>query len=674
MANDKSYDRHINIWINGKEVKNDLSSMEKELYKMRNEWKKMNVGTQEWIDKGKEIQKLKGIVDEHNASIRKTPGLLDKIKGSFGMITGAIAGAVAGFESVKGIIEATDNLSDKFNATLGGMKEGFMAVKQAIATGDFTHFFRNLANAYNEGKRYADTLDAIEDKTRALTLAEEDYADKILQQKIIQQDATKSKEEQIRAGIEIERLQAELAQKRVTLAKEGLANEISLARERSGLTEEEIKGLLNQDKALMDLLKTGQKYVELQNKLRSLQTGTVTPYGSMVGVNPDEARRVAQEIKNMGEYGESAAKIYSGWSKVIPEQRQNIISLETAVRQASRSATEEIMKPINRLHSALASAAEEARKDVERMKKYYEDYGLNDVEARAPGAAYNPSEFMKKEEDDIRKAAEKQAEKDKESSEDMERKKQDAWLKSLEEGTEAARKEWADRKEIEKDALDDTIMNYMEYAEQIGEIMGGAIAEGNNLLKSAAKAVLLVALEEFSRLAKIWEAQIYAKSIVQYGIIKGVIRATAISALIETALAAARGIVMKNLWSGGYTGGSGGKYEPRGIVHAGEWVASAEMVQSPRTGPIIRALENERQRSGGFATGGYTESQGAGTKSDQADLTGLILTASRAIERLNGSLDRLDKHGVKTVWGYKDVDNVRKGMERLEEIEKDVTM
>lgn len=672
MANDKTYDRHVNIWINGKEVKNDLSSMEKELYKMRNEWKKMTIGTQEWADKGKEIKKLKGIIDDHNASVRKTPGLLDKIKGSFGMITGAVAGVVAGFESMKGIIEATDTLSDKFNATLGGMKEGFNAIKQAIANGDFTNFFKNLAEAYKEGKRYAETLDAIGDSARALSLEESKVADRILELKIIQQDATKSKEEQIRAGEEIEKLQGELADKRVAQAKKNFDNELANAKERSKLTDEEIQGLLNQDQAYMDLLETGEKYVELQRKLRSLQTGTVTPYGSVVGGNPEEARKVAQELEDMGEAGEKAARIYKGWGNIVEDQRDKLVQAEVDVADARRSATEDILRQITRLNTARASEVEQVRKDVEKIREYYAKYGLNEVEAREPGAAYNPSEFMKKEEEDIRLAAEKQKGKDKEDSDEQEKKKQDAWLKSLEAGTEAAEKEWADRKKLEKEALDDMILSYMDYAEAVGDIMGEAIQSGDNLLRAAAKAALMVAMEELSRLAKMWEYQIYMKSIVQYGLIKGAIRATAISALIETALAAAKAVVLRNLWTGGYSG-EGGKHEPKGIVHGGEWVANAEMVQSPRTGPIIKALEKVRLQGRGYADGGMVDGQNQGGGSQSSGILEMDPELKMLMRGMTKLLSKLNNEGVKTVWGYRDVDNMRKGMARLEEIETDVT-
>lgn len=41
---------------------------------------------------------------------------------------------------------------------------------------------------------------------------------------------------------------------------------------------------------------------------------------------------------------------------------------------------------------------------------------------------------------------------------------------------------------------------------------------------------------------------------------------------------------------GGYTG-AGGKYEPRGIVHAGEWVASQKLLANPQTAAIIQSLD-----------------------------------------------------------------------------------
>lgn len=70
----------------------------------------------------------------------------------------------------------------------------------------------------------------------------------------------------------------------------------------------------------------------------------------------------------------------------------------------------------------------------------------------------------------------------------------------------------------------------------------------------------------------------------------------------EALLTALRGMQLAPAWAeGGFTG-PGGKYEPAGIVHKGEWVAPAWMVQ--KYGPYFAQLEAIRKR--GYAAGGPT--------------------------------------------------------------------
>jgi hypothetical protein len=57
---------------------------------------------------------------------------------------------------------------------------------------------------------------------------------------------------------------------------------------------------------------------------------------------------------------------------------------------------------------------------------------------------------------------------------------------------------------------------------------------------------------------------------------------------------------------GGFTG-VGGKYEPAGVVHKGEWVAPQHIVNSPAAQPHIAALESMRTK--GYADGGFVANQ-----------------------------------------------------------------
>lgn len=65
-----SYTRRINLYINGKEVKNDIASIKAEMSKLVNEQARMTRGSREYVEAGKRIRVLKGIIQEHNDQLR----------------------------------------------------------------------------------------------------------------------------------------------------------------------------------------------------------------------------------------------------------------------------------------------------------------------------------------------------------------------------------------------------------------------------------------------------------------------------------------------------------------------------------------------------------------------------------------------------------------------------
>ncbi|MDD3196241.1 MAG: hypothetical protein PHU68_10665, partial [Paludibacter sp.] len=96
---------------------------------------------------------------------------------------------------------------------------------------------------------------------------------------------------------------------------------------------------------------------------------------------------------------------------------------------------------------------------------------------------------------------------------------------------------------------------------------------------------------------------------------------TGMQGVAQLALAAQQRQQVKNLWTGGFTD-PGGKYEPRGIVHAGEFVANQEAVRNndlrrlfnlvdyaQKTNTIARIdrkLIAQTVGASGFANGGFT--------------------------------------------------------------------
>ncbi|HNX38691.1 MAG TPA: hypothetical protein PL124_11300 [Candidatus Cloacimonadota bacterium] len=670
MANDKTYDRHVNIWINGKEVTNNIASIKKEMLQLSNELAKTTRGTEEYNQKAAELRRVKGIIEEHNASLRKAPGLWEKIKGSMGLVMGAIGAAYGVIQSFKSIIESTDESSDKFARTMGGVKEAVNAVSQAMASGNFKNFFKNVRAAVEEGKRYADATDEAADAQRALALAEEDAADKILALKIIQADATKSREEQIAAGEKIEKIQADLAKKRAETAQITLDNEMENARFRSKLSDETIRAYLSKDEAMKKNMAIGKLYYEKTQEFSQLSTAEALA----------RQGEYKKELESLGENAPEYARIYAGMSKITEDHRDRILAAEHAIREAKRSATEDILRQINKTNSARAAEADEAQKNAKKIidlekevKEFYDKYDLWNVEAKAPGTPkYNPDEFT-----DVDKRIDADIEAQKKANEERvknEKKAEQEIVDIYKKGADEGARIWKTNNENEIADLEQKVQAYQEFGMQIGQTLAQAMDDGVLTAKEAAKALISVALDALAKMAIVQIGNATVQSFGQYGAAAGAARTIILTALIEAAVESAKA-ALNNMWTGGYTG-PGGKYEPRGIVHAGEWVANADMVASPVTGPIIRALE--QYRSGGvkgYADGGYESQGSAGYGSKQnAFVFQTDQDQKEAINKMIILLDRLDREGVKTHFTYLDADRIKRGMDKLDNIRRSVSM
>lgn len=108
---------------------------------------------------------------------------------------------------------------------------------------------------------------------------------------------------------------------------------------------------------------------------------------------------------------------------------------------------------------------------------------------------------------------------------------------------------------------------------------------------------------------------------------------------------------------GGFTP-QGPKDKVVGVVHAGEWVANRELVQSPRTRPLIEALEMARTRNvlgvvpstveslmfNAYASrSGVSSVESGENESLMSNVYGLKDSNSKELERLVGVIDRLEK-------------------------------
>ena len=697
MANDKTYDRHVNIWINGKEVSNDISTIKKEMLKLINEQSRMTRGSQEYVAKGKEIIQLKQILKEHQDSLRATETGWNKIKalasGGMGLITAGIGSIVGAYNAVKGVIFSTDSLGDKFETTLSGWKSGLDAVARSIATMDFKNFGKNIKEAIEEGRRYAEKTDEISDKLRALKFREAEVSSELLKMRAIENSALSTRDEAIDAGKRAIDLEDQLATTRTSIAKERYENELQNAAVITGQSKIVVEQYLRQDEKLMKLLDTGKQYVKLQEKLKNLQAGEVGIDLAKSGLtaNSEAASAITKQIEQLGYEAPELAKMYEDLGKLIDEKKDVVVNAYAAMKEAETSGLENTLRIRTKTDGLIEKDKKDSEDKLERERKESEtmdeevqnviDNLQKEYQARVANA------------DKTKKLTEDQLEAKRKESEAMDEEVQNV-IDNLQKEYQA-RVETADQQEKEiwdkkmQTLASATQLSSALYDRQFAKLenqykkdlaaagdnaelkakIDAEYAEKKNVIaRKAANADKLAALftiaintakgvsDALSKVATI--------PLVPWIILNGAIQAGIVAAkpLPEFAI-------------GGYTR-CGGKYEPVGIVHGNEWVANADMVANPVTGTIIKALEEFRVNNmpgfadGGMAPGGGRQTVGSGQTaliSSDPELKYILIGVGRL-------LSKLDRDGVNMKFSYSEADNVRKGMNKLEEIENNVSL
>lgn len=79
----QTVDKRINLYINGKEVANNIKAISGQYKKSKNELAKLTRGTEEYNRKAAEVRKLRGYLDEHNQQLRKTETRWQKLGNKF---------------------------------------------------------------------------------------------------------------------------------------------------------------------------------------------------------------------------------------------------------------------------------------------------------------------------------------------------------------------------------------------------------------------------------------------------------------------------------------------------------------------------------------------------------------------------------------------------------------
>lgn len=243
--------------------------------------------------------------------------------------------------------------------------------------------------------------------------------------------------------------------------------------------------------------------------------------------------------------------------------------------------------------------------------------------------------------------------------------KQIELMEELRELQQEAEEEEDERDREAEDAFKEHMNNMRDIASEGMKTVANSIGQGlmsalkgekegiMGAMKDVLKTILLTMVNYLEKQLVVDEAIVLADSIAKYGPIIGPIRAAASTALMLAPYEIAKGVIQA-FDTGGFTG-SGAWNEPKGIVHANEFVANRYATRNPAVLPVLNLID-KAQRTGSVAnlssqdiaavlptsSNGITRRSSSTSAAATADNTAMLATLAsliNATQRLSSRLD-----------------------------------
>lgn len=292
------------LQAHAKQLRSALYSMNKEANpKLWEKYNKELVATEKRM---KDVAfGVKGI-KEPLLSINKLKEQFSTIPGKLGLIAGA-------FKVVQKTIETfaaqTQVWGDKWAHFTAGMSAVWSQFVVNISTGSDT-VKGSIREAFEAAKEASELMDELFERNNSLSIAEIASRTEINKQREIMNDSSKSAAERLAALQKIEELENGIKKTRQDIANQELAATQKILKQRMGLNEEELKGVIDNYEANRANIHAAQEYNSLLKK-RKETSDTITLLASHSSPTEHWEKELADINKSLEKYDDNTKKLAS---------------------------------------------------------------------------------------------------------------------------------------------------------------------------------------------------------------------------------------------------------------------------------------------------------------------------------------------------------------------------
>lgn len=277
-------------------------------------------------------------------------------------VMGLGAGLAGAFAFLKSAVQSTGKTADDFEKVMGGVSEATNYLKRSLITLDFSNLIQGFKDAYKEGKRYAETLDYIEDLQRALNIQKVDLEIEISHQRAIAKNRLLDLDQRKAAVEEIVRLEEVKLTSNQKVTDQTLENELKsvLAIDKTQrFTKEMILDFISNYDKYSDKIKEG---IRLKEELDKVSQDFEPDPNTGYGVWYKNAEKYEQAYNKLTKEQKESIDISNLENLVLDEKRdklsQAIVGTKNSVLELANS-EEALIKIRNSLYKELINDDED---------------------------------------------------------------------------------------------------------------------------------------------------------------------------------------------------------------------------------------------------------------------------------------------------------------------------
>jgi len=326
---------------------------------LTSELNKMSRGTEEYVRKSKQLQmvnqEIKKVRGEMYGASNTSTNMFSKLRTGFMWLAGALASSMALWRGFTSTMKSTQTGADSLERKMKGLKGAITGLQQSIAQGDWKNLVQNMKSGYLAAASYADALDELADRMRAVDVrTSEQRAEMEELRNIMASTETTSIEEREQAQNRYMELNKEILEATRRNANLQIKSERDRLKEQHNITDEQVDLMIdyvrNYDKLSDNELAAVKKILDAEKDLSTLRQAFIDSHTRYVKV------------------GDSMVKVKGAEADLTDEQRNRLVQLNEQ-HQKEKGLLSEKAKSYLSLTKAIDNFSDDYRDNVAKALK-----------------------------------------------------------------------------------------------------------------------------------------------------------------------------------------------------------------------------------------------------------------------------------------------------------------